>query len=431
MPDPKPGFSFPGPVPREALDYFRAKDLRPGFDYRDVWGQEHAHAFTVAKAIQLDILDDLREAVEEALAEGKPFRQFSKDLTPTLHKKGWWGKTEQLDPKAGELRTVQLGSPRRLRTIYRSNLRAARAAGQWQRIRLTKDTHPYLLYELGPSERHRPQHVAWAGTLLPADDPWWQTHFTPNGWGCKCRVRQVSKREAARRGGVTERPRYDPVEWANKRTGEVQTVDRGLDPAWAGNSGVDRARVLQDSLAEKIEAADENLARAAVRQVVESPLLEHHLERGSPGERKGDLPIAFLPLKWSQALGVSTRLARLPARISKKERKKHKEIQPEDYRVRLPEMIDRSNALLVLRQTRLRRGKVTPDRDLVVYSSTHKLVLRNPGLLKQKDEESPLSIRKNYRVDLTTFFAPDDWARDVRYALESEGVEVIQDLRGK
>ena len=94
-------------------------------------------------------------------------------------------------------------------------------------------------------------------------------------------------------------------------------------------------------------------------------------------------------------------------------------------------MIDPSKALLVLRQTRLRRGKVTPDKDLVVYSSTHKLVMRNPGLLKQKDEESPLSIRKNYRVDLTTFFAPDNWARDVRYALESGGVEVIQDLRGK
>ena len=266
MPDPKPGFSFPGPVPREALDYFRAKDLRPGFDYRDVWGQEHAHAFTVAKAIQLDILDDIREAVEDALAEGQTFRQFSKDLTPTLQKKGWWGKKEQIDPADGEKRTVQLGSPRRLRTIYRSNLRAARAAGQWQRIQRTKSTHPYLLYELGPSETHRPQHAAWAGTLLPANDPWWQTHFTPNGWGCKCRVRQVSKREAQRRGGVTERPPYDPVEWTNKRTGEVQTVDRGLDPAWAGNPGVNRARVLNRThWLRRSTPPTRDLARAAVQ----------------------------------------------------------------------------------------------------------------------------------------------------------------------
>ncbi len=71
MPTLKPGLVFPGPVPQsvpgEALAYFQAKDLRPGFDYRDVWEQEHAHAFTVAKAIQLDVL---REAVEQALDEG-------------------------------------------------------------------------------------------------------------------------------------------------------------------------------------------------------------------------------------------------------------------------------------------------------------------------------------------------------------------------
>ena len=119
----------------------------------------------------------MRDAVEAALAEGKTFRQFSKDLTPTLQKKGWWGVRRSGSilprPRREEPRKVQLGSPRRLRTIYRSNLRSARAAGQWQRIRRTRDTHPYLLYELGPSERHRPQHVAWAGTLLPADDPWW------------------------------------------------------------------------------------------------------------------------------------------------------------------------------------------------------------------------------------------------------------------
>ena len=416
MPDPKPGFSFPGPVPREALAYFRAKDLRPGFDYRDVWGQEHAHAFTVAKAIQLDVLDDLREAASEALAEGKTFRQFSKDLTPTLQKKGWWGKKEQLDPKTGELRTVQLGSPRRLRTIYRSNLRAARAAGQWQRIQRTKDTHPYLLYELGPSERHRPQHVAWAGTLLPADDPWWQTHFTPNGWGCKCRVRQVSKREAQRRGGETTRPPYDPVEWTNTRTGEVQTVDRGLDPAWAGNPGVDRARVLQDSLAEKVDATDESLARAAVRQVVGSALLERHLAKMARTDPpKGELPVAFLAKEYSSALGAETRLVRMTQRIAKKERRYHPEITADSYRVRLPEMLEGSQ--LVLRQTRHWMVKKR-TRDLVFFrfsgKEIHKLVVRRAG---------------KRRVELSTFYRSNQ--RDVEKTMAIEGTEVLRDSRNR
>ena len=181
--EPKPGFRFPGPVPREALEYFRDRDLRPGFSYLDVSGMEYAHGFTVAKAVQLDILDDIREALDEHLEGGGTLRTFEKQLTPVLQRKGWWGRKQVIDPKTGRAVEAQLGSPRRLRTIYRSNMRAARAAGQWERIRRTQRTHPYLLYRLGPSETHRPEHAAWDGTLLPADDPWWHDHFPPNGWG--------------------------------------------------------------------------------------------------------------------------------------------------------------------------------------------------------------------------------------------------------
>ena len=182
-PRPQPGFRFPGPPPKEALEFFRAKGWKLGFDYRDVWLREHAAAFTVAKVMSMDILGDIRGAVDDALAEGKTFRQFQKELTPVLQKKGWWGRKEVVDPQTGKRRLAQLGSPRRLRVIYNANLRAARAAGQWERAQRRKRAMPFLLYRLGPSEKHRPEHVAWAGTLLPVDDPWWDAHYPPNGWG--------------------------------------------------------------------------------------------------------------------------------------------------------------------------------------------------------------------------------------------------------
>lgn len=175
--------SGPGPIPADALQYFRAKVDMPGFDWRDVWRTEHASAFTVAKAMQADVLHSIRDALDAAIADGQTFADFSKQLTPVLQNLGWWGRKVMTDAVTGKSKAVQLGSPRRLRTIYRANLRTARAAGQWQRAERTKKALPYLLYELGPSHEHRAQHVAWHGTLLPIDDPWWDAHMPPNGWG--------------------------------------------------------------------------------------------------------------------------------------------------------------------------------------------------------------------------------------------------------
>ena len=350
MADPKPGYRFPGPVPREALDYFRSKDLRPGFDHRDVWRQEHVSGFTAAKAMQLDVLDDLRDAAESALTEGRTYRQFAAGISGTLERKGWWGRKEAIDPVTGEVREVELGTPRRLKTIYRANLRTARAAGQWERIQRTKATHPYLLYELGPSEEHRPEHEAWAGTLLRADDPWWRTHFPPNGWGCKCRVRQVSRREAERLGGVTARPASPTMEWTNKRTGETMRVPRGIDPGWDTNPGLERQRLLMEGLNGKLDAADQALVRAAVRTVTGSPLLDRQLAPMTFSDPpKGDLPVGFLEREWRDALGAGTQLVRLTQRTAAKQRKKHPNMTLDQYREVLPETL--RNAQVVLSES--------------------------------------------------------------------------------
>ena len=285
--------SGPGPIPKDALQYFRAKIATPGFDWRDIWRTEHASAFTVAKATQADVLTSIREALDKALAEGRPYRQFAAELTPTLQELGWWGEQMMVDPVSGKPVAAKLGSPRRLKTIFRANLRTARAAGQWNRAERTKAALPYLLYELGPSREHREEHVAWHGTLLPIDDPWWETHMPPNGWGCKCRVRQVSRAEAERmrQEGVmapgraqiidaqtglptgqlekrrvpvkTQAPPIVRVPWENKRTGRVEMVPAGIDPGWDSNPGKTRLQNLEALLNEKLAALSPQAEAAA------------------------------------------------------------------------------------------------------------------------------------------------------------------------
>lgn len=214
----------PGKVPRAVKQYLEEKGLTPSWDWDDVWQEEHAAAFTAAKAMGEDVLLALRNAVDTAIESGLPFSEFKKRLRDTLAELGWWGVQDVENPKTGEVERVELGTPRRLKTIYVTNARVARAVGQWQRIQSTKDARPYLLYELGPSERHRPEHEDWAGTILRVDDDRWGRMFPPNGWGCRCRVRQLSEREAEGKGGESDGPSSD-------------SLDQGIDAEWAYNPG--------------------------------------------------------------------------------------------------------------------------------------------------------------------------------------------------
>lgn len=225
--------------PVEAVEHFRSKGYHVGFDWRDTDAAQHLASFTVAKAMRLDILEDIREAVDEAIAEGLTFAQFQRRLEPVLRSKGWWGQQELVDPVTGERRLVQLGSPHRLRTIFDTNIRMASAHGRWTRVQRLKGVMPYLRYVAVLDARTRPEHALWHGTVLPVDHPWWRTHYPPNGWHCRCIVVQLSDHDLERYGyRVSPDPDVRQREWLNRRTGEVHQVPFGIDPGFAHNVGL-------------------------------------------------------------------------------------------------------------------------------------------------------------------------------------------------
>lgn len=299
-------FTFSSEPPPEVLRYFDAKGLKPSFDWRDVWAQEHAYAFTVAKATEMDVLTSIRSEVSKAIAEGRTLEAFRADLEPRLRTLGWWGKQLRVDPITGETITAQLGSPRRLKTIYWANTRTANAAGQWERAQRTKRALPYLVYRLGPSEVHRPHHVARAGTVLPIDDPFWDSWYPPNGWGCKCWVRQITRSEADSLGGESATPDIPTKEFINKRTGERAQVPVGVDPGWHTNPGKAPARNVARFLASTLDAAPgSDIARIAVADMVGSQAFAM-LARG---DFRGQvfLPVAMLPETIAETMGSKTR----------------------------------------------------------------------------------------------------------------------------
>ena len=321
-------FEFGDEPSSETLAWLKNKGLKPGFSYKDVWLEEHATAFTVAKAMELDILKDIRDSVQEAIAKGQTLAQFKKELTPVLYKKGWWGKQLVTDPKTGEISRAQLGSPRRLKIIYQANIRTARAAGQFQRALRTKAALPYFIYELGPSTKHRDHHEAMAGKIAPVDDPIWNEWMPPNGWGCKCRVRQISKREAARRGyDGSPVPAIPRRQWKNTRTGKTESIPEGIDPGWNSNPGRARQNNLDAFLADKLEGLNYGMARTAALDLVSS----NKFKEMQAGKATGNIPIAVFDEKAARSLGTESRVVLFEHSIARKMLTQHPDIK--DYSI--------------------------------------------------------------------------------------------------
>ena len=272
----------PAVLPREAIAFLRAKKLRPSRHWLSVWREEHASAFTVAQMTGQDLLRQTHRELQRALRRGETVESFLERLQPWLEAKGW-----APTGRGGDI-------PKRLRRIYHTNLRTAHLAGQWDRIQRTKRLLPWLVYGLGPSEVHRPDHAAWAGLCLRVDDPFWRTHMPPNGWGCKCWVRQVAEPPA---GATTEAPRIETRTWTNPATGEVLDVPAGIDPGWdynaAEHAGLGTVQALTDRLqrlAAPQQAADALSGPAARKHVFEAGAADRRRLAELEGElrRAGD-----------------------------------------------------------------------------------------------------------------------------------------------
>ncbi|MBN8294726.1 hypothetical protein JI664_22340 [Rhodobacter sp. NTK016B] len=273
------------PLPhREAIAYLRSKGFAPPeqrFDYRDVWLEEHARSWVVAKAMRDDVTREIRDAVTRVLEEGGTVRAAMNDLAPKLQRLGWWGRSTMLDPVTGEMRDVQLGSMRRLRVIFDTNLRTAHAAGHWAAIERTKRGFPYLQYIQidRPTKRH--DHRRFHDKIWRVDDPIWKRIYPPNGYFCGCHVIQRTEGWMRRNNRTVDAPaELDERPWSNERTGEITAVPRGVDPGFDSNPG---AAWLDIREAVDRVMPEAGIEQRATAQGILSGLRAQTLARGAEG----------------------------------------------------------------------------------------------------------------------------------------------------
>lgn len=243
----------------EQINFFKHKVNLPTDNYLDLEGAEHDYAFVVAGANRNDILINFRAAIDKAITDGTTLDAFRKDFDDIVAKSGW---------------DYNGGRSWRSRIIYDTNLYSSYNAGRYEQQQSMAAYRPYLQYVHRDGQKNpRPQHEAWDDLVLPADDPFWQSHYPINAYGCKCSVIAHSETSLKREGlsvGTSPKINYVTKE-LGKRSGNPKTVTlpEGIDYGFDRIPGSNRVDMPSKLLLDKAISVPPNLASNMVNNVLQ------------------------------------------------------------------------------------------------------------------------------------------------------------------
>ncbi|EBP4586549.1 phage head morphogenesis protein, partial [Salmonella enterica] len=210
-------------APADAIDYFTSKGYAIGFNWYDVQAEANAKAFTVSGVLKLDILADIQNGLAPALNDGDTERDIERKLLPLLEQKGWIGKGLVADPETGELWGKRL-TPRRIGTIFSTNIQSSYAAGRWKQQVANKTERPYWQRVAVMDLNTRPRHALLNGFTAAADSPVWDYFYPPDGYGCRCRIRAFTRAQVEARGFAVHEPELYDIEQEYGIPGKTRTV---------------------------------------------------------------------------------------------------------------------------------------------------------------------------------------------------------------
>lgn len=206
-----------------AIDNLKGKLPEGTLAWDDLAGPVHGKVFAIAGATNTDLVSDIQKSLVSALEKGTTITQFRKDFDASVQKYGWTYKG-----KRGWRTSV----------IFDNNMRSAHMAGRWEQLLANSDRRPYLQYRTAGDSRVRPQHRAWNGLIFPIGDSFWQTHYPPNGWGCRCTIRAYSEADLGQLGVKPSKPYEVKTRRVVNQDGEIKDqVPVGIDPGWDHNVG--------------------------------------------------------------------------------------------------------------------------------------------------------------------------------------------------
>lgn len=157
--------------PAEAIDYFRRKKVLKPDDFFKLEREARAGAFSISDVYDQDVLQAFHEEITSALQDGRSqqtvVRRFKQILNGAGHE--------------------MLGDFH-LESIFRTNMQVAYGVGRRLAMEDVVDYLPFWELVAVGDDRTRPTHDDLSGSVYPADNAFWDSHYPPYDFNCRCSV---------------------------------------------------------------------------------------------------------------------------------------------------------------------------------------------------------------------------------------------------
>ena len=240
-------------TPSEALEKIERQTERPlSWRWSEVWQEQNIQAFTIAKMTSATLLDEVHQSLAKAMRTGQPFEEWRREAIRKLEGR-WLGRTQgelwdELPPAEKAKRQPPTEAERnqvikesRLTTIFTTNMLSAYQAGRYQQLKESVEEYPYWRYKSMGDSHVRPAHRALNGKVFRADDPFWASHYPPNGFNCRCSVEPLDDYDLKLDGLKVERGKMKTERDEEGRERSVYIDAEGksypTDPGWSYNPG--------------------------------------------------------------------------------------------------------------------------------------------------------------------------------------------------
>lgn len=220
-----------------AVEWFRTRTAMTRGQVDELAVEMRRQVFFITGLSDISAIERVQNSLTKALAEGKTFEE--------------WQASARADLSGPEFTDA------RLRTIYRTNLQNAFAAGRYAELTsdVAKKRRPYWRFSAVRDSRTTSTCAASHGTVLHMDHPWWKTHVPPLHFNCRSTIVPLTEAEA-KKEGITGQPKDFPA--ARGFGGPPDPV-----PAEAAKMPTEAEKAAKQRKQEKVRAEEEKADAAS------------------------------------------------------------------------------------------------------------------------------------------------------------------------